>query len=376
MKRIISFFVFWLCQLALMAQVGGANGEYDPQNPPNPGETFQVTFVTGNTVANTYEVASGTVITAGPVLPAVEGYTFSGWDPELPYTVYEDVTFEAQWSLNYHDVLYLDADGEEYDSFVVGYGENVPVPSDPSKQGYVFVGWTPEVPATMPDSDLVFTPVFREVISTDVTITFGSYPVNCWADMPASMTVAEGTEVSVGVTPRNNYRFVEWQIDGQSAGSDEVLTFTPAANCHVVAVFEYDPESPDNPVAPDVEEPEVYAVIYIVNDEEWARDSVACGDSIILRVYPLGEGEVFSGWFCDEEYETMPDHDVVYTATVSKQAVAVDALRTGQNHSNGLYSLQGVRRDKLLRPGIYVLRTADGRGKKIFNSQSSLFPAR
>ena len=61
-------------------------------------------------------------------------------------------------------------------------GKTIIAPENPSKNGYIFVGWTPFVPSTMPAYDLIFTavfevsdPVIADVVNkpTQTTISYG-----------------------------------------------------------------------------------------------------------------------------------------------------------------------------------------------------------
>lgn len=56
---------------------------------------------------------------------------------------------------NTHTVTYY-VDGQVYKTFYIIEGTKVIVPSDPTKEGYTFAGWDNEIPATMPDHDLSF----------------------------------------------------------------------------------------------------------------------------------------------------------------------------------------------------------------------------
>ncbi len=58
-----------------------------------------------------------------------------------------------------HTVTFI-VDGEEYKTYKVVEGTKIPVPADPVKDGYTFEGWNPEVPEKMGDSDLVFEAVW------------------------------------------------------------------------------------------------------------------------------------------------------------------------------------------------------------------------
>ena len=54
-----------------------------------------------------------------------------------------------------YNVFFI-ADGITVSSADYYYGESIAKPTDPTKSGYVFTGWSPEVPATMPEQNLTF----------------------------------------------------------------------------------------------------------------------------------------------------------------------------------------------------------------------------
>lgn len=112
----------------------------------------------GNSETKNYKF--GETITDIPE-PEREGYTFIGWDAEIPETMpANDLEFNATWKVNSYNVVW-NVDGvettESYD-----YGTEIIVPADPEKEGCEFLGWTPEIPETMPAKDLEFTAVFSD----------------------------------------------------------------------------------------------------------------------------------------------------------------------------------------------------------------------
>ncbi len=58
----------------------------------------------------------------------------------------------------YYTLIYM-VDGEEYKSYRLEIGEEITPEPKPTKDGYVFLGWD-NIPATMPDYDVVVTGVF------------------------------------------------------------------------------------------------------------------------------------------------------------------------------------------------------------------------
>lgn len=88
-----------------------------------------------------------------PADPIREGYTFAGWDMDIPETIpAEDMSFTALWSVNSYKLVYI-LDGEVYAEYDVEYGSEITPENDPEKTGYTFDGWT-EIPETMPAHDV------------------------------------------------------------------------------------------------------------------------------------------------------------------------------------------------------------------------------
>ncbi|MEA5061024.1 MAG: InlB B-repeat-containing protein [Erysipelotrichaceae bacterium] len=108
---------------------------------------FEVTFDSnGGTTVDNIPVEYGNPITA-PTDPTKEGYTFVGWYLSLtdtqPYDfstkIYSSFTLIAKWTVNSY-TLTIDVDGQ-ITTVEVDYGSTMTIPSDPTKDGYVFEGW-------------------------------------------------------------------------------------------------------------------------------------------------------------------------------------------------------------------------------------------
>ena len=116
---------------------------------------YKVTFLSENDVVSEGMYDYGSAITA-PV-PTREGYTFTGWSPEVDATVpAHDVSYTAQWQINQYKVTFQ-ADGNTVSEQTLDYGSSITVPEAPAKEGYTFTGWSPEVDATVPAHDVTYT---------------------------------------------------------------------------------------------------------------------------------------------------------------------------------------------------------------------------
>lgn len=118
------------------------------------------------------EVSSATALYGSDISLTVpadlrkEGFTFAGWFDGEGKNVYsyetvpsDDVTFTAKWLKNGNVTYYVNK--KTYQSYEVTEGDKIPVPENPEKFGKKFVGWSPEVPETMPAEDLSFDAVFE-----------------------------------------------------------------------------------------------------------------------------------------------------------------------------------------------------------------------
>ena len=98
----------------------------------------------------------------------------------------------------------------------------------------------------------------------------------------------------------------------------------------------------------------IYKVYYYVGDELVYTAEVAYGETIPEYVYePTTEGDEFLGWIGDT-YETMPAHDVTYTANI---ASGIEQSEIINHKSEMIFDLSGrkVANAENLRGGIYIV---------------------
>ena len=125
--------------------------------------SYTITFDTGGGSAIAPITQDyGTAITA-PADPTREGYTFIGWDTEIPTTMpAENMTITAQWRINRYTVTFDTNGGSAVAPITQDYGTAITAPADPTREGYTFMGWDKEIPTTMPAGDMTITAQWKD----------------------------------------------------------------------------------------------------------------------------------------------------------------------------------------------------------------------
>ena len=64
-----------------------------------------------------------------------------------------DISLYAKWTINKYTITFDSAGGSAVGQIIQEYNTQVTKPAAPTKTGYTFSSWDPEVPATMPAED-------------------------------------------------------------------------------------------------------------------------------------------------------------------------------------------------------------------------------
>ena len=226
----------------------------------------------------------GTEITA-PDNPTRKGYTFKGWDKEIPETMpAENITVKAQWEINQYTITFDTNGGSEIAPITQDYGTEITAPDNPTRKGYTFKGWDKEIPKTMPAENIT---VKAQWEINPYTITFDT---NGGSEI-APITQDYGTEITAPDNPtRKGYTFKGWD--------KEIPETMPAGNITVKAQWEINQ----------------YTITFDTNGEsEIAPITQDYGTEITAPDNPTRKGYTFKGW--DKEIpETMPAENITITA--------------------------------------------------------------
>ena len=243
----------------------------------------------------------GTNITA-PADPTRKGYTFKGWDKEIPETMpAENITVKAQWEINRYTIAFDTAGGSEIASITQDYGTNITAPANPTRKGYTFKGWDKEIPETMPAENIT---VKAQWEINQYTIAFDT---NGGSEI-APITQDYGTEITAPDNPtREGYTFIGWDRD--------IPEIMPAENITVTAQWEINR----------------YTITFdTAGGSEIASITQDYGTNITAPADPTREGYTFIGW--DKAIPTtMPAENITVTAQWKDSEKPTGEIKINEN---------------------------------------------
>ena len=243
----------------------------------------------------------GTKITA-PADPTRKGYTFKGWDKEIPKTMpAENMTVKAQWEINRYTITFDTAGGSEIAPITQDYGTNITAPANPTRKGYTFKGWDKEIPETMPAENIT---VKAQWEINQYTIAFDT---NGGSEI-APITQDYGTEITAPDNPtRKGYTFIGWDT--------EIPKTVPAENMTVTAQWKINR----------------YTITFdTAGGSDIAPITQDYGTNITAPADPTREGYTFIGW--DKAIPTtMPAENITVTAQWKDSEKPTGEIKINEN---------------------------------------------
>ena len=161
--------------------------------------TYQIKYYVDGNLVHTDSFAYKSTVTEYTYTPAT-GYIFNGWSTEVPQTMpYNDVEIQGTTTAKVYTVKYV-VDGVERDDLTqtYSYGDTIVLPTIDEQEGYRIV-WG-EHPTTVPDVDVTTITVNHVINQYTLTLTVDGKPYT-------SITQDFGTAISVTDPTKEGYSF-------------------------------------------------------------------------------------------------------------------------------------------------------------------------
>ena len=250
----------------------------------------------------------GTPITA-PTLTR-EGYTFKGWDKEIPKTMpSENITVKAQWEINQYTIAFDTNGGSEIAPITQDYGTEITAPDNPTRKGYTFKGWDKEIPETVPAENITITARWKDTEKPTGEIIIGT---NKWNEFLNKLTFGiffkDSQEVTINAVDNSGVVFVSYLVTDKELSEAEL-------NSLVFCAYE-EPFSID---------PNGEYIVYVMLVDENINITYLRSDRITLdNIQPVISGIENGKTYCEAQTVTV-DEKYVDTVTVNGTAVTLDA---------------------------------------------------
>ena len=86
----------------------------------------------------------------------------------------ENITITAQWKINQYTITFDTAGGSEIAPITQDYGTAITAPANPTREGYTFMGWDKEIPQTMPAENITITAQWKDTEKPTGEISVGT----------------------------------------------------------------------------------------------------------------------------------------------------------------------------------------------------------
>ena len=251
----------------------------------------------------------GTEITA-PDNPTRKGYTFKGWDKEIPETMPADnITVKAQWGINQYTITFDTNGGSEIDSITQDYGTEITAPDNPTRKGYTFKGWDKEIPETMPAENITITARWKDTEKPTGEIIIGT---NKWNEFLNELTFGiffkNTQEVTINAVDNSGVVFVSYLVTDKELSEAEL-------NSLVFRAYE----------EPFCIDPNGEYIVYVMLVDENINITYLRSDRITLdNIQPVISGIENGKTYCEAQTVTV-DEKYVDTVTVNGTVVTLDA---------------------------------------------------
>ena len=251
----------------------------------------------------------GTEITV-PDNPTRKGYTFKGWDKEIPKTMpAENITVKAQWEINQYTIAFDTNGGSEIAPITQDYGTEITAPDNPTRKGYTFKGWDKEIPKTMPAENITITARWKDTEKPTGEIIIGT---NKWNEFLNELTFGiffkDTQEVTINAVDNSGVVFVSYLVTDKELSEAEL-------NSLVFRAYE----------EPFCIDPNGEYIVYVMLVDENINITYLRSDRITLdNIQPVISGIENGKTYCEAQTVTV-DEKYVDTVTVNGTAVTLDA---------------------------------------------------
>ena len=139
------------------------------------------------------------------------------------YTQNEPLTLYPVWSPNQYTITFDTAGGSEIAPITQDYGTNITAPADPTREGYTFIGWDKEIPTTMPAENITLKAKWKDIEKPTGEIIIGTNKWHEFLNkFPLGLFFKDTQEVTINAADNSGTVFVSYLVTDRDLSEAEL----------------------------------------------------------------------------------------------------------------------------------------------------------
>ena len=139
------------------------------------------------------------------------------------YTKNEALTLYPVWNTNQYTITFDTNGGSEIAPITQDYGTNITAPADPTREGYTFIGWDTEIPTTMPAENITLKAKWKDIEKPTGEIIIGTNKWHEFLNkFPLGLFFKDTQEVTINASDNSGTVFVSYLVTDRDLSEAEL----------------------------------------------------------------------------------------------------------------------------------------------------------
>ena len=139
------------------------------------------------------------------------------------YTKNEALTLYPVWNTNKYTITFDTAGGSEIAPITQDYGTAITAPADPTREGYTFIGWDKEIPTTMPAENITLKARWKDIEKPTGEIIIGTNKWREFLNkLTFGLFFKDTQEVTINASDNSETVFVSYLVTNRDLPEEEL----------------------------------------------------------------------------------------------------------------------------------------------------------
>ena len=145
------------------------------------------------------------------------------YDLDAVYTQNEALTLYPVWNTNQYTITFDTAGGSEIAPITQDYGTAITAPAAPTREGYTFIGWDREIPTTMPAENITLKAKWKDIEKPTGEIIIGTNKWREFLNkLTFGLFFKDTQEVTINASDNSGTVFVSYLVTNRDLSETEL----------------------------------------------------------------------------------------------------------------------------------------------------------